>query len=268
MKNRQMHYSDVGSGFPLILGHSYLFDGRMWSTQVAELAKRYRVIIPDLWGHGDSPELPEKCRSMTDIANDNLVLMDRLGIKEFGIIGLSVGGMWGAELAALYPERVKLIVLMGTFVGQEPVKQRQRYFALLNEVNKLGAIKSPILEYIVRQFYSDNAPNSLLLSLMKQLNSIPEVRIRQSIVPLGKIIFDRPDKLSLLENISIPSLVITGEFDKPRPPSEGRIMATLLRCEHSVIPGAGHISLQEKPERVTEALLTFLKKSVVQARDV
>ncbi|MCX9004394.1 alpha/beta fold hydrolase [Citrobacter portucalensis] len=257
-----MHYIDVGSGFPLLLGHSYLFDGRIWLTQVAELAKSHRVIIPDLWGHGHSPELPEECRSMTDIANDNLRLMDRLGIKEFGIIGLSVGGMWGAELAALYPERVKLIVLMGTFLGPEPEEQRLRYLALLNEVDQLGAIKPPVLEYVVKQFYSDDASDLLLSNMITQLRSIPETRIRHSIVPLGRMIFDRPDKLRLLEKILVPSLVITGEFDKPRPPSEGNVMAGKLGCEHFIIPGAGHISVQEKPKRVIKMLLRFLKKNI------
>ncbi|RPH27814.1 alpha/beta fold hydrolase [Buttiauxella warmboldiae] len=253
-----MHYIELGSGFPLLLGHSYLFDGTMWSKQLDELAGCYRIIIPDLWGHGKSPELPSDCASLTDIANDHLMLMDSLGIKEFGIVGLSVGGMWGAELAALYPERVKFIVLMGTFLGAEPEEQRQRYFALLNEVNQRGAIQPPVLEYVARQFYSDDVPDALLLPLIKRLSTMPEDRVCKSIVPLGKIIFGRPDKLALLQKISQPALVITGEFDKPRPPCEGSMMATLLRCEHSIIPGAGHISPLEKPEAVTQVLLTFL----------
>ena len=105
---KSLHYLDVGSGFPLLLGHSYLFDLNMWAPQFEALAKRYRLIVPDLWGHGDSPALPPGRNSLSDIAADHLALMDRLDIEEFGIVGLSVGGMWGAELAALAPERAAL----------------------------------------------------------------------------------------------------------------------------------------------------------------
>lgn len=47
---KSLHYLDVGSGFPLLLGHSYLFDLNMWAPQFEALAKRYRLIVPDLWG--------------------------------------------------------------------------------------------------------------------------------------------------------------------------------------------------------------------------
>ncbi|PVZ83018.1 2-succinyl-6-hydroxy-2,4-cyclohexadiene-1-carboxylate synthase [Serratia sp. S1B] len=257
-----MHYIDIGSGFPLLLGHSYLFNSSMWSLQLPKLAKSYRVIIPDLWGHGASPELPEGYSSLSDIAHDHLSLMDNLGIKEFGILGLSVGGMWGAELAAFYPKRVKLLALMDTFLGEENEADRQCYFSLLNGVNSIGNIGSPILEYIAKQFYSDNVSDALLLPLIEHLKSIPSERLRRSIVPLGMFIFGRQDKLSLLEKIHVPAIVITGEYDKPRPLAEGKLMSKLLRCEHVIIPGAGHISNQEQPEIVTEVLLRFLSKAL------
>lgn len=43
---KSLHYLDVGSGFPLLLGHSYLFDLNMWAPQFEALAKRYRLIVP------------------------------------------------------------------------------------------------------------------------------------------------------------------------------------------------------------------------------
>lgn len=124
---KSLHYLDVGSGFPLLLGHSYLFDLNMWAPQFEALAKRYRLIVPDLWGHGDSPALPAGRNSLSDIAADHLALMDHLDIEEFGIVGLSVGGMWGAELAALAPERVKVLALMDSYWA---TKRRRRGSAI------------------------------------------------------------------------------------------------------------------------------------------
>lgn len=259
--DKQFNYLDIGSGFPLLLGHSYLFDRHMWEPQLDALAEHYRVIVPDLWGHGESPQLPASHTSLSDIAADHLALMDQLGIQEFGIVGLSVGGMWGAELAAVAPERVKVLVLLDSYMGDETPEERQRYFAMLDAVYQAGAITSPLLEYIAGQFYSDNVPDSLLQPLIEHLQSLPADLLRNSIVPLGKMIFGRPDKLALLEKITATTLVITGELDKPRPPAEGQRMADILGCEHVLIPGAGHISNKENPEAVTKALLAFLAES-------
>lgn len=90
-----MPFLEKGEGFPVLLGHSYLFDRDMWSPQIAALAKHYRVIAPDLWGHGDAPALPSRVGNLQDLARDNLKLMDSLGINKFAVVGLSVGGMWG-----------------------------------------------------------------------------------------------------------------------------------------------------------------------------
>ena len=260
IKRTSLNYIDVGSGFPLLLGHSYLFSGEMWSTLLPALVEHYRLIIPDLWGHGGSPELPDGHSSLSDIANDHLALMDDLGITEFGILGISVGGMWGAELAALYPRRIKLLVLMGTFVGIEPSEKKTHYFTLLDSIDAAGAVPKPFLEYVVGQFYSDEAPESLLSPLRHRLQTITSERYRQSIVPLGKMIFGRKDNLPLLGQIRCPALVLTGEQDKPRPPEEGKLMASRLRCEHVVVPCAGNISVHENPEFVVDALLPFLQQ--------
>lgn len=253
-----MNYIDVGSGFPLLLGHSYLFDSSMWLPQIPELAKHYRVIAPDLWGHGSSPELATGYKNLIEIADDHLNLMDELHIKEFGILGLSIGGMWGAELAASYPERVKFIALMDTYLGLESEEEKQRYFTMLRQVYMAGAIRPPLLEHIAKQFYSNAVPDVFLSRLTEHLSSIPAGRLRQSVVPLGNLIFGRPDRLSLLENITVPSIVITGELDKPRPVWEGELMSDILQCKHVIIPGAGHISNQENPEAVTRALMRFI----------
>jgi pimeloyl-ACP methyl ester carboxylesterase len=94
-----------------------------------------------------------------------------------------------------------------------------------------------------------------------QLQSLPADRLRESIVPLGRMIFGRPDKLALLEHITAASIVITGAQDKPRPPAEGQRMADLLGCQHVLIPNAGHISNKENPAAVNETLLAFLAEN-------
>ncbi|MFD0709555.1 alpha/beta fold hydrolase [Photorhabdus akhurstii] len=261
--NKTMVYRDEGEGFPLLLGHSYLFDSTMWAPQIEALSKKYRVIAPDLWGHGNSGELPEQHRTLADLARDYLALMDQLGIKEFAIIGLSAGGMWGIELVEMAPDRVKALVLMDTFVGLEPEVTYTKYFAMLDAIEQAGAIPQSILQQqIAPAFFSQQPAQHLVDELTQRLVAIPAETLRNSVVPLGRIIFGREDRTHLLEKLDIPSLVITGEQDTPRPPLEGYLMAEILQCDHIIIQDAGHISTLEQPHKVNQELIAFLQQAL------
>lgn len=262
IQENKLFYLDKGQGFPLLLGHSYLFDHTMWQPQIDSLAQHYRVIAPDLWGHGQSDELPQTCRSLQDLARDHLMLMEALGLDEFAVIGLSVGGMWAAEMALAAPEKIKALVLMDTFLGAEPQRTKDHYFSVLDSMEQYGLVQPALFDYIVSQFYSQKESVEYARRLRNNLACLSAERLRHSIVPLGRLIFGRPDRLSDLKKITAPAVVITGAQDKPRPPSEGEHMAKILRCAHKVIENAGHISNQEQPEPVTMALLDFLKQSI------
>jgi len=261
-KNSIMSFTDVGSGFPVLLGHSYLFDSTMWSPQIALLSEGFRVIVPDLWGHGHSPTLPSSVMSLTDLAYDFLALMDHLGIHEFAVVGLSVGGMWGAELAALAPDRVKSLMLFDTYLGEETTEAKDNYFSMLNAVAAAGVIPPSLVKYMISQFYSEFSSGKDRTELETHLSSLTAENLRESIVPLGKLIFGRPDRMSVLDRITCPVFVATGELDQPRPVSEGQAMADRLKCDFSVIPHAGHISNREQPQFVTDLINSFLKVSV------
>ncbi|NMS58411.1 alpha/beta fold hydrolase, partial [Vibrio parahaemolyticus] len=120
IEGQQLAYLDKGEGPVLLFGHSYLWDSQMWAPQVEVLSQSFRCIVPDLWAHGESDAAPASTQSLADYAQHMLALMDHLDIEEFSIVGLSVGGMWGAELTAQAPQRVKSLVLMDTFIGWEP----------------------------------------------------------------------------------------------------------------------------------------------------
>ena len=258
-----LHYLDQGHGPVVVLGSSYLWDHGMWAPQIDALSKHYRVIVPELWGHGQSGRLPEGMSSLDDLSRQTLALMDYLGIDCFNLVGLSVGGMWGARLALAAPERVQSLVLMDTYVGVEPEPTRLYYFSLFDKIEASGAIPEPLLDIIVPIFFRPGIdPQSALYQQFRAtLAALPTERLKDSIVPLGRIIFGRDDILARLSGLDAKrTLVMCGDQDKPRPPSEALEMAELIGCDHVLIPQAGHISNLENPQFVTEALLKFLKR--------
>ncbi|WP_434572864.1 alpha/beta fold hydrolase [Pseudomonas sp. Z3-8] len=257
-----LHYLDQGQGPVVVLGSSYLWDHSMWAPQIDALSKHYRVIVPELWGHGQSGRLPENTSSLNDLARQALALLDQLGIDCFSLVGLSVGGMWGARLALAAPGRVRSLVLMDTYVGVEPEPTRLYYFSLFDNIEASGSIPEPLLDIVVPIFFRPGIdPQSALYQQFRAtLAALPADRLRDSIVPLGRIIFGRDDILGQLPALNAErTLVMCGDQDKPRPPSEALEMAELIGCEHVLIPEAGHISNLENPAFVTEALLGFLK---------
>jgi pimeloyl-ACP methyl ester carboxylesterase len=86
----------------------------MWAPQIDALSRHYQVIAPDLWGHGQSGRIPENTQTLGDLATHASHLLDALGVRQCAIVGLSVGGMWGAELALREPGRVKYFVRLGS----------------------------------------------------------------------------------------------------------------------------------------------------------
>ena len=256
-----LHYIDQGTGPVVLLGSSYLWDSGMWTPQIEALSQQYRVIVPELWGHGESGTLPATTRSLDDLARQHLALLVHLDIPQINLVGLSVGGMWGARLALLAPERINSLVLMDTYLGAEPHATREYYFSLFKMIEDAGAIPEPLLDVIAPIFFRPqiDRESALYQDFRQSLQDFSRERLLDSVVPLGRLIFSREDILDQLPRLDCDTtLVMCGEQDKPRPPAEAEEMAELIGCALTLIPDAGHISSRENPEFVNEALLTFL----------
>ncbi|MDW6001819.1 alpha/beta fold hydrolase [Vibrio mangrovi] len=260
---KSMCYSDVGTGEVLVFGHSYLWDSQMWQPQIEALCQNYRCIIPDLWAHGQSDSAPESMHTLRDYAGHILALMDHLGIESFSVIGLSVGGMWGAELALLAPERMKALVMMDTFIGLEPEITHAKYFAMLDAVIATQSFPKPIIEQVVPMFFSDRtlqrSPEEDFVAAFRTFLTETGGQQAADIGQIGRIVFDRRDLFDDVEKLNLPVLIMVGEDDKPRPVLESQLMLDAISGSRLVVvPQAGHISNLEQPGFVTQALSDFL----------
>lgn len=252
---------DVGEGPAVLLGHGYLWDWRMWEPQIETLQDRYRLIVPEMWGHGRSGPLPQGTSSNVDIAAQMLGLLDRLEIERVAVVGSSMGGMWGAHLAALAPGRIAGLAMLNSYLGEEPAHNRQAYFAMLDAVEHEGFVNESIMANIVPLFFSSAALKDtpdLAARLRGQIASYGADGLRRSIAPLGRIIFGREDALGLLETLKMPAMIVAGRDDRSRPPAESIVMADLLAITAHIIDNCGHSATLEQPATVTELMAEFL----------
>ena len=108
----RMHVEERGSGEPLVLLHGFSSSGQAWTPVLEDFARSYRVIVPDLRGHGRSTN-PSGEFTHRQSARDIYALLDQLGIRRAKAMGISTGGMTLLHMATSQPERLEAMVLIG-----------------------------------------------------------------------------------------------------------------------------------------------------------
>lgn len=263
LKHHRMFYEDVGEGFPVLFGHSYLWDASMWAPQVEALAASYRCIVPELWGHGSSQPPPRDgpVYSLEELTEDHAQLVNALGLERFAVVGLSVGGMWGARLAMYLPGRVSGLVVAGSDLAAEPTPSKRRFFQMIDTVARAGALPPPVIEAMCPLFFSDETlarRPALADRFRASMAAIPHARL-PGILAIGRGIFGRENLTMRLREIDCPTRIIVGEQDRSRPPVESERMAQYIQhTDLHVLHGAGHICNLEAPDQVTALLEDFL----------
>ena len=116
----EIFFEDSGAGPPIVLGHSFLCSGQMWRKQVPALSARFRVINPDLRGHGRSAHVTRPF-SLYDAMSDVMLVLDQLSIERAVWCGLSIGGMVALRAALTHPERVGGLILWTRMPVRRPV---------------------------------------------------------------------------------------------------------------------------------------------------
>uniref|UniRef100_UPI0013DA3968 alpha/beta fold hydrolase n=1 Tax=Pseudomonas viridiflava TaxID=33069 RepID=UPI0013DA3968 len=101
-----LHYEEYGHGAPLLLVHGLGSSTLDWEMQIPALAAHYRVIVPDIRGHGRSDE-PREHYSIAGFSADLLALISRLCLGPVHYVVFSMGGMIGFQLAVDQPQGLK-----------------------------------------------------------------------------------------------------------------------------------------------------------------
>lgn len=252
----EMAYADEGSGEAILLVHGFPFDHTQWDPQIEAFSAKYRVIAPDLRGHGQS-QAPPGPYSMELFAEDLAKLLDHLGVEKVILGGLSMGGYIAFAFLRKYPERVQALILADTRPQAdtpEGAKGREDAARLVEKEGTAGAIERLLPKLLTA----------------KTLESRPEVvtKVRammERCSPTGwagaqRGMAQRPDSTPLLSQVTVPTLIIVGEEDILTPPEDSRKMHSPIPGSRlEVIPGAAHVTTLEQPEDFNSALSQFLK---------
>ena len=106
---------------PLVLLHSLGTTGHLWDAQAADLARSFRVIRPDLRGHGLTQATPGPY-SLKIFADDLTALLHQLDVQAFSLAGVSLGGLIAQYFCTENPQRVTALVLLDTAMALPPAQ--------------------------------------------------------------------------------------------------------------------------------------------------
>jgi 3-oxoadipate enol-lactonase len=252
----EIAYTDEGRGPTVVLLHGFPFDRSMWRGQVEGFSERFRVIAPDLRGHGGTTFTREPA-TMEEMADDVAALLDELNVPRAVVCGLSMGGYVALAFQRAHPERVRALVLADTRPQSDTEEARRT-----REENARRALEegmAPIVEAmlpkLLAQRTGERAPE-IVVRLREMMLGVEPEGAASALRGMAL----RRDQTDTLSKIDVPTLIVVGEEDVITPPSDAEAMRALIEGSRLVvIEGAGHVSNVERPEEFERALAGFLE---------
>lgn len=245
----RIFYRELGQGPPLVLVHGGLATGEiMWSRQMlAELARRYRVLVPDSRGHGRTHN-PAGTLRYDQMADDVAAFAAALGLERPLVLGYSDGAQIALELGLRHPALARALVIGG--VVTQP---SEAYLQFVRELGfpEPGVVDLAEVERALGGFYAT-------VQTAHEHARGPD-GLRAYLTQISELWFSVPAYTDAqLASIGAPSLVIVGDRDHPALDESLRLYRLLPRGELAVIPNADH-GAGERP-LFWEAVNDFLSR--------
>ena len=246
-------YKDTGgSGVPVVFLHAATGSSRVWEYQLpAFTAAGYRVVAYDRRGFGRSVIDPAGVQPGTG-ADDLQALVNHLGIDRFHLVGTAAGGFVALDFAMSFPQRLRSLVVANSIGGV----QDEDYLELGRRIRPTPQFNAlpPDFRELGPSYRAAN-PSGTQHWLELQRTSRPEGSPPPAQTTRNRITF------ALLEEIKVPTLLLTGDADLYAPPAVLRLFAARIKNSESVVmPEAGHSAYWEQPEIFNRTVLEFVRR--------
>jgi len=256
----RLFYRDVGAGRPVVLVHGWTMSHQVWDRQVQHLARRYRVILPDLRGHGDSDK-PVGDYSPARHAADLGALLEQLDVHDATLLGWSFGGMAAMQAAATQAERLAQVVLLN---AAGPKYLATDDFPHGHDEASLGEWMRREREELApwRRFCMESMPVRPYDDLFTHWLWTQSMRTPSWAAAPMLEAFARADHRDDLDAVSVPVLVMHGVHDAWCVLDAARYVADrIARGELVEFSESAHSPQWEEPDEFTRALDAFLARA-------
>jgi 3-oxoadipate enol-lactonase len=252
----EIFYEVTGQGPDMVLVHDGLVHGVVWDGQVPFFARDYRVIRYDRRGYGRSPMSQVPYSDLDDLK----ALFDHFNVSNAVLVGMSAGGRLAIDFTLEYPERVSRLVLVGAVLNGYGFSEH--FFTRGGRLR----IADYADEEKMRTYWAMEDPYELAPGDHEARENLEEIlAANPQNLDFGKAALARAPRrtaLGHLDEISVPTLVVVGEFDIPDVHAHaGVIEAGIAGAQRTVVAGAGHLVPFERPDEFNSQVDLFLKEA-------
>lgn len=264
----EVGYRAGGEGQVILLLHGIAGSSRTWRGVMPALAERYRVLAPDLLGHGESAK-PVGDYSLGAYASGLRDLLDVLDVPSATIVGHSFGGGVAMQLAYQHPERCDRLVLVASGGLGREVSWMLRLLALPGSELVMPILFPPLLRDRgddVGRFLHDRGIRSPRVdemwrsygSLADSPNRRAFLRTLRAVIEPGGQVVSAMDRIGLAA--AVPTLIVWGEHDDIIPVAHAHAAHEAIPGSRLVVlEGATHFPHAEHPGRFVAALTDLME---------
>lgn len=255
--------TETGRGPAVVLLHPTPVNHRFWLPVAQVLAAKYRVIVPDLRGHGES-ERGEGPITVEKLAADMGRLLDHFQLSKALFAGCSIGGYTLYEMWRTIPDRAEAFAFCCSKpqADDEAARaKREQNIAQLRERGTGDFIESN-LQTLIGATARRRWPEKIA-----EAREMMQTVAAESVIAVQQGLAARPDSVATARTIRVPCCVLAGGEDPGSTPADMRLLAEQIRnggygAEYNEIPDAGHFAPFEQPELVARILRRFLDSVV------
>jgi pimeloyl-ACP methyl ester carboxylesterase len=251
----QISYEVLGNGPTVVLLHPFPANHELWLPAAQQLTSRYRIILPDLRGHGDSG-VGEGPATMPKHAADISRVLDDAKVGRAAFAGISIGGYVLFEFWRRNRDRVSALVLIDTKAPPDTPEGRKGRLQSAADVLERGG--EPFIDGMLPKLLGETTrharPDLVEAARKMMLKMSPE-----DISLVLKGMAERPDSTPTLKTINVPTLILVGDEDTLTPVADAELTKqNISGSQMKVIPKAGHYAVWEQPEEIGKMLRQFL----------
>jgi pimeloyl-ACP methyl ester carboxylesterase len=245
---------DAGSGTPLVLVHGFLGSSDMWSPQIKFFKDNFRVIAPALPGFGNSNTI-NSCDSIECMAKAILNLLKKKEIKNFNLLGHSMGGMIVQEIAKIAGEKILKLICYGTGpIGNIP----GRFETIDQSREKLKINGLYVTAHRIAKTWFIEEDKSKYFYLCDEAGKQTSVKAADN----GLVAMKNWSGIENLKNIKNETLIIWGDQDKAYNFNQVETLKNNIpNSDLKVIKDCSHNVHLEKPEEFNAVVEKFLIKN-------
>ncbi|RIV29220.1 2-succinyl-6-hydroxy-2,4-cyclohexadiene-1-carboxylate synthase [Alicyclobacillaceae bacterium I2511] len=255
-----------GQGDVVLLLHGFTGSAHSWSAIAAALAKNFTVVTVDILGHGQT-SAPTDCLryQMEQVALDLTQVMVALEHPRFSCLGYSMGGRLAIALACLYPQQVKRLIVESGSPGLATAAERQaRRTADEHLADWLMSVEKEQFVDYWEQLPIFAEYSMLPLDVQRQVRAIrlshTKVGLAGSLRGMGT--GAQPSFWDLIESLTLPVLLLTGETDKKFCTIAEKMKSHLPTAQVESIFAAGHAVHLQQTEVFIQQVHRFLRVPV------